>query len=245
MARNNWHPDETNFSRYEKQKKRRVVIPSSNERNFQGRLWRGTMQSDYALSSGPTQAWNAVQPAADDILIRNIACGDKSAMHVLYARHNVRVYRFIARLVGDGATAEDLTSDVFLDVWRNARFEGRSQVSTWMLAIAHYKALSHLRSRTTDCLDEGAAQALEDPTDDPAIVVEKKDTGALLRKCLAQLSLGQREVIDLVYYHERSMEQVACILQIPEPTVRTRMFYARKRLKELLSAQGVDHGGTA
>lgn len=203
------------------------------------------MHGDYALSSAPTQARNAVQATADDILIRNIACGDKSAMHVLYARHNVRVYRFIARLVGD-ATAEDLTSDVFLDVWRNAgRFEGRSQVSTWVLAIAHYKALSHLRRRTTNCLEEGVAQALEDPADDPAIVVEKKDTGALLRKCLAQLSLAQREVIDLVYYHERSMEQVALILQIREPTVRTRMFYARKRLKELLSAQGVDQGGTA
>jgi len=200
------------------------------------------MQSDYALSSGTAPAPSAVPAAtADDILIRRIARGDKGAMHVLFARHNLRVYRFIARLVGDGA-AEDLTSDVFLDVWRNAgRFEGRSQVSTWILAIAHYKALSHLRGRTTDYLDDEAAEAIEDPADDPARMVEKNDTGSLLRKCMAQLSLAQREVIDLVYYHERSMEEVADILQIPEPTVRTRMFYARKRLKDLLRTHGVDH----
>jgi len=194
------------------------------------------------LSSGTAPAPSAVPAAtADDILIRRIARGDKGAMHVLFARHNLRVYRFIARLVGDGA-AEDLTSDVFLDVWRNAgRFEGRSQVSTWILAIAHYKALSHLRGRTTDYLDDEAAEAIEDPADDPARMVEKNDTGSLLRKCMAQLSLAQREVIDLVYYHERSMEEVADILQIPEPTVRTRMFYARKRLKDLLRTHGVDH----
>ena len=199
------------------------------------------MQSDYALSSGTAPAWTPIQATADDVLIRNIARGDKGAMQVLFARHNVRVYRFIARLVGDGV-AEDLTSDVFLDVWRNAgRFEGRSQVSTWILAIAHYKALSHLRGRTTDYLDDDAAEAIEDPADDPARALEKNDTGALLRKCMQQLSLAQREVIDLVYYHERSMEEVADILQIPEPTVRTRMFYARKRLKDLLRTHGVDH----
>ena len=199
------------------------------------------MQSDYALSSRTAPAWNAHQATADDVLIRSIARRDKSAMHVLFARHNVRVYRFIARLVGDGV-AEDLTSEVFLDVWRNAgRFEGRSQVSTWILAIAHYKALSHLRSRTADCLDDDAAEAIEDPADDPSRSLEKTDTGALLRKCMGQLSLAQREVIDLVYYHERSMEEVADILQIPEPTVRTRMFYARKRLKDLLRTHGVDH----
>ena len=199
------------------------------------------MQSDYALSSRTAPAWNTHQTTADDVLIRSIARQDKSAMHVLFARHNVRVYRFIARLVGDGV-AEDLTSEVFLDVWRNAgRFEGRSQVSTWILAIAHYKAWANLRGRTADGLDDDAAEAIEDPADDPARSLEKTDTGALLRKCMGQLSLAKREVIDLVYYHERSMEEVADILQIPEPTVRTRMFYARKRLKDLLRTHGVDH----
>jgi len=201
------------------------------------------MQSDYALP-GATRphAQATAQVTADDHLVRAIARGDKRAMQVLFARHNVRVYRFIARLVGDGATAEDLVSEVFLDVWRKAdKFEGRSQVSTWLLAIARFKALSQLRSRSTDQLDDEVAQAIEDPADNPHEVMEKKDRSALMRKCLMELSLAHREVLDLVYYHEKSMEEVAVILQIPEATVRTRMFYARKRMAELLKENGIEH----
>src|SRR5262245_56689699 len=73
----------------------------------------------------------------DEVLIRRIANGDPLAMQVLYARYHVRVFRFAVRLVRDEATAEDVISEVFLDVWRQAgRFEGRSMVSTWLLAIA-------------------------------------------------------------------------------------------------------------
>lgn len=200
------------------------------------------MQSDYALAgAAAAHSRTATRPTTDEVLIQNIANGDKRAMQVLFARHNVRVYRFIARLIGDGAAAEDLVSEVFLDVWRKAgQFEGRSQVSTWLLAIARYKALSQLRSRTTDRLDDETAQAIEDTADTPEIALEKKDRGALLRKCLMELSPAHREVVDLVYYHEKSMEEVAEILQIPDATVRTRMFYARKRLAELLRSHGIE-----
>jgi RNA polymerase sigma-70 factor (ECF subfamily) len=164
-------------------------------------------------------------------------------MHVLFARHKVRIYRFIARLLGDSGPAEDLVSDVFLDVWRKAhQFEGRSQVSTWLLAIARHKALKQLGRRTVDQLDPEAAQAIEDPADNPHTALEKKDQGVLLRQALMQLSPAHRETIDLIYYHERSMEEVAEILQIPEATVRTRMFYARKRLAGLLKPDGAERG---
>jgi RNA polymerase sigma-70 factor (ECF subfamily) len=155
----------------------------------------------------------------------------------------VRVFRFVVRLVRDESTAEDLISEVFLDVWRQAgRFEGRSAVSTWMLAIARFKALSALRRRPEEELDDEAAGAIEDPSDDPEAALEKKDKGALLRKCLAGLSAEHREIIDLVYYHEKSVEEVAEIVGIPENTVKTRMFYARKKLAELLKAAGIERG---
>src|SRR3979490_145422 len=90
-----------------------------------------------------------MQTTSDEVLIARIAGGDRLAMQVLFARHHVRVYRFVLRLVRNEATAEDLISDVFLDVWRQAgKFEGRSQVSTWMLSIARFKALSAPRPRT-------------------------------------------------------------------------------------------------
>jgi RNA polymerase sigma-70 factor (ECF subfamily) len=200
------------------------------------------MQSDYAvLGRATAQARGPHQATTDESLIQSIASGDRRAMQVLFARHNVRVYRFVMRLVGDAALAEDLVSEVFLEVWRKAgRFEGRSQVSTWLLAIARYKAISQLRNRSVDQLDEQAAETIEDPSDNPEELMAKRDRGAVMRKCLTELSPAHREIIDLVYYHEKSMEEVARIMQVPEGTVRTRMFYARKRLAELLRAHGID-----
>jgi RNA polymerase sigma-70 factor (ECF subfamily) len=184
-----------------------------------------------------------MQATPDEVLIKRIAGGDKLAMQVLFARHHVRVYRFVLRLIRNETAAEDLISDVFLDVWRQAaKFEARAQVSTWLLAIARFKALSWLRKRGEERLDEEAAAAIADPGDDPEIAMQKKDRSEILRKCLTNLSPEHREVIDLVYYHEKSVEEVAEIVGIPQNTVKTRMFYARKRLSELLKAAGVDGG---
>ena len=184
-----------------------------------------------------------MQSTSDDVLIGRIATGDRLAMQVLFARHHVRVYRFVLRLVRDESVAEDLISEVFLDVWRQAgRFEGRSQVSTWLLAIARFKALSALRRRPDEELDDETAEAIEDPSDDPEVALDKKDKSAAIRKCLEKLSAEHREIIDLVYYHEKSVEEVAKIVGVPENTVKTRMFYARKRLGELLKAAGVERG---
>jgi RNA polymerase sigma-70 factor (ECF subfamily) len=184
-----------------------------------------------------------MQSTSDEVLIGRIATGDRLAMQVLFARHHVRVYRFVLRLVRDESVAEDLISEVFLDVWRQAgRFEGRSQVSTWLLAIARFKALSALRRRSDEELDDETAEAIEDPSDDPEVALDKKDKSAAIRKCLEKLSAEHREIIDLVYYHEKSVEEVAKIVGIPENTVKTRMFYARKRLAELLKAAGIERG---
>src|SRR5579885_246161 len=184
-----------------------------------------------------------MQTSSDEVLISRIASGDRLAMQVLFARHHVRVYRFVLRLVRNEATAEDLISEVFLDVWRQAaKFEGRSAVSTWMLSIARFKALTALRRRPEQELDDEMAAAIEDHSDDPEVTLAKKDKGAVLRECLSALSAEHREVVDLVYYHEKSVEEVARIVGIPEATVKTRMFYARKKLSELLKMAGIDRG---
>jgi RNA polymerase sigma-70 factor (ECF subfamily) len=153
------------------------------------------------------------------------------------------VFRFGLRLVRDEQIAEDLISEVFLDVWRQAgKFEGRSAVSTWLLAIARFKALSALRRRKDVELEDDAANAIEDTSDDPEVTVQKKDAGEALRRCLTALSTEHREIVDLVYYHEKSVEEVAEIVGIPENTVKTRLFYARKKLADLLRAAGVERG---
>ena len=159
------------------------------------------------------------------------------------ARHHVRVYRFALRLVRDESKAEDLISEIFLDVWRQAgRFESRSAVSTWLLAIARFKALSALRRKPDEELDDETALAIEDAADNPETALAKKDKSAIIRNCLIGLSAEHREIIDLVYYHEKSVEEVAEIVGIPQNTVKTRMFYARKKLAELLNAAGMERG---
>ncbi len=100
--------------------------------------------------------------------------------------------------------AEDLLSDVFLDVWRQAgRFESRSSVSTWLMAIARNKALSARRRRMGAELDETVAETIADPADDPEVALHKKERGERLRQALSNLSAKHREVIDLAYYHEK------------------------------------------
>ena len=199
------------------------------------------MQTEYVLRDiAPPHLRAPVQDSSDDMLISLIADGDKRAMQVLYARHNVKVYRFILRLTGNQSLAEDLVSEVFLDVWRQAEgFESKSQVSTWLLAIARYKALSALRRRTDEYLDDQMAATIEDTADNPETVVGTKDRNTIVQKCLTQLSPAHREVIDLVYYHEKSVEEVARIVGVPPATVKTRMFYARNKMADLLKQAGV------
>jgi RNA polymerase sigma-70 factor (ECF subfamily) len=178
---------------------------------------------------------------SDETLLGLIAAQDKDAMRLLFARHNVRVYRFALRIVGNEATAEDVVTEVFLDVWRNAaRFEGRSQVATWILGIARFKALSSRRRRTLDELDEDVVEAIEDTADTPEAAFEKSERSAILQDCLRQLSPAHREVVDLIYYHEQSIDEVARITGVPENTVKTRAFHARKKIAELMAARGLD-----
>ena len=180
------------------------------------------------------------QGTSDEALIGAIAAGDRRAVQALYARHNVRIYRFVLRLTNDSSLAEDIVSEVFIDVWRGAQaFKAKSQVSTWMLAIARHKALSALRRRSDEQLDKDAA-AIADPADDAETTVDQQDRSAVVRHCLSQLSTLHREVLDLVYYHEKSVDEVAEIVGAPVNTVKTRMFYARKRMQTMLEAAGLD-----
>jgi RNA polymerase sigma-70 factor, ECF subfamily len=194
--------------------------------------------------SRPGSAATAAVPAhataetsTDEMLIQRIADGDRLAMQVLFARHRTPVYRWLLRLVSHEALAEDLLSDVFLDVWRQAgRFEARSSVSTWLMSIARFKALSARRRRAEAPLDETIESTVADQADDPEAALQKKNREELLRAALTKLSPDHRAVIDLVYYHSKSVDEVAQTLDVPAATVKTRMFYARKKLATLVEA---------
>ena len=131
----------------------------------------------------------AAPAACDEALIARIAAGDKLAMRALFARHHLRIYRFALRFVRSPQNAEDLVSEVFLEVWRHAgTFEARSAAATWLLAIVRHKALSRLRRRGDAQLDDATAAAIRDTADDPEVTIRKKQQGEILRDCLARLS---------------------------------------------------------
>ena len=183
----------------------------------------------------------------DEALIAAVAAGEHGAMRALYNRHHVRVFRFVTRLVGNATTAEDIVSEAFIDVWRQAdRFEGRATVSTWILSIAHFKVLSARRRRQYVQLDEKVAETVADLACNPEEAIMEMNRSTQLRGCLTKLTAEHREIVDLVYYHDKTIEEVAEIIQVPKNTAKTRMFYARKRLAHLLARhQDFNHLATA
>jgi RNA polymerase sigma-70 factor (ECF subfamily) len=202
----------------------------------------GTRHDRSSCGSLAAQSHRVVTDAAsDETLVARVAEGDHRAIGLLLARHQQTVYRFVLRLIADRTTAEDIVSEVFIELWRQAsRFEGRARLSTWLLAIARNKALSVMRHRVDQQLEDGVAEAIPDDAATAEDTFDAATRGAILRDCLKRLSSAHREIIDLVYYHEKSVEEVATIVGAPEATVKTRMFYARRHLAGLVKAAGIE-----
>ncbi|WP_296744073.1 sigma-70 family RNA polymerase sigma factor [Mesorhizobium sp.] len=179
----------------------------------------------------------------DRALVDRVAKGDRAAVRLLFMRHHARIYRFVARQTGSEMMADDITNEVFLELWRQAPgFEGRSEVSTWLLGIARFKALSSLRKKKEEWIDDDDAAQVPDSADTPEVVTMKEDKAAALRRFVDALPEEHRTVIDLAYYHGQSVSEIGEVLGIPVATVKTRMFYARKKLGEALKAAGYDRG---
>jgi RNA polymerase sigma-70 factor, ECF subfamily len=198
--------------------------------------------TDFSNSFGKIVARRTV-PQSDEQLIRQIGRGDQIALRTLVARYEVRIFRFIMRLIGDRRRAEDLVSETFTAVWqRAAKFEGRSSVATWILAIARYKSLTARKQLAPgeEPITAELADSLVDNGPDPEASLARQDQAMMIRRCLDALPRHHAELMELVYYHERSIHEVAQIVGIPENTVKSRMFLARRKLAELLVAQGID-----
>jgi RNA polymerase sigma-70 factor (ECF subfamily) len=181
--------------------------------------------------------------AQDLALMERLAAGDNQALKALFMRYRLQVYRFIGRIVRNDAVAEEQTNEVFLDVWRNAAtFQGQSSPYTWILAIARNKAYGAIRRRREESLDKDEDNERADEGFDPEGLAMIGDKALILRKCIDALPLEQRTIIDLVYYHELAVAEVSAVAGIPEGTVKTRLFNARKKLSTMLLAAGVDRG---
>jgi RNA polymerase sigma-70 factor (ECF subfamily) len=179
---------------------------------------------------------------SDEVLLTQIAAGDQQAFSQLYLRYQSKLVRYCARVLKDDiAQAADIVDEAMFDVWRSAgNFAGRSKPSTWIYSIARNKLISWLRKTSEVTLeDESILDALIDPAATPAEELAMDDMQQQLLRLMDQLTEEHREVLKLTYFEDKSVKEVAELLGISENTVKTRMFYARKRLAQLLDKAGI------
>jgi RNA polymerase sigma-70 factor (ECF subfamily) len=173
-------------------------------------------------------------PASESALMELIATERMDAFESLYRLYHPRLLRFIDGIVGRPAMVEEVLDDTMMVVWRKARSYNRSaKVSTWIFAIAYRQALKAL-SKVDDAVEFSAELQAEPARFGPEPTVQRQELRMLLDRALAVLSPEHRAVIELTYYFGHSCSEIAEITDCPVDTVKTRMFYARRRLKSLL-----------
>jgi RNA polymerase sigma-70 factor, ECF subfamily len=181
-----------------------------------------------------TQA-TMTQPADDLKLIRRMQAGDDDAVRDLYAQYGQRLYAYAMRLTDDPATAEDVTQNTLVTVWRTARtFRAEGRLIAWLLGIVHHTAMKAIRNRTNH-LDEVAEETLRADQPSPEEQAQLKDERRWVRQGMQSLSPEHRAVLELVFYQELTLNEVAQVLEVPPGTVKSRLSYARTHLRGVLA----------
>ena len=180
----------------------------------------------------------------DGRLLALIAAGDHQAFREIYDRYYKRIYLYSYRLLGEGEGAKEVANEVMVEVWRGAkRFRGESKPSTWMFGIAVNKVRKEIRKRPPhhEDLESADKKADEKMTQDNATY--RSELREKMRLAINRLSQEHQEVLDMTYYQGLSIKEIAKVMGCPANTVKTRMFYARKRLGGILQEMGI--GGEA
>lgn len=171
----------------------------------------------------------------DRALLKRVAGGDKGAMKGLYERHHAGLLAFVESRLRDSMEAFDVVQDTFLDVWRSAlRYEDRSSVKTWIFSIARNKTIDRFRKKGREVpLDEDF-----DPPDlspNPQAVIEAASDAAQVRACIEKLGAAHARAVRLAFYEDLGYAEIAELEQVPEGTIKTRIFHAKKLLMQCLA----------
>lgn len=179
----------------------------------------------------------AMDPHAE--LIPRIAGGDKDALAALYRALEKPVFRFIRSRLNDPFESADILHDVFMDVWRSAgRFEGRSKVQTWIMGIAYRKVIDLHRKRGRVDVTDDMPDTVDDAADTEACVAAGEEAEHV-RHCLGTLKDEHRSAIALAFYDDMTYGEIAEATGVPEGTVKTRVFHAKKLLLRCLEGFGL------
>jgi RNA polymerase sigma-70 factor (ECF subfamily) len=183
----------------------------------------------------------SLQMQDEALWIHRVAAGDREAFEKLYSVYQRRLFSFLYRLVNEAGAVEELVNDVMVEVWKSAsRFRGDAKASTWIFAIAHHVMLNHLRRRKRDSVDLEKAQNVAAPGQNPEVSAIHKGLQGEIHSALGRLSAEHREIVELTFYEGYSYEEISAIVQCPVNTVKTRMFHAKKKLRDTLARMGRD-----
>ena len=167
--------------------------------------------------------------------LTQIAHGDKTALAALYRALEKPVYRFILSRLNDPFESSDILHDVFMEVWKSAgRFEGRSKVQTWIFGIAYRKVIDLHRKRGRVYLTDEVPETIDDSADTEACIASGQEA-VHVRHCLETLKDDHRSAISLAFYEDMTYAEIAEVAGVPEGTIKTRIYHAKKLLLRCLS----------
>jgi RNA polymerase sigma-70 factor (ECF subfamily) len=167
-------------------------------------------------------------------LLKRVGGGDLHAFEKLYRMYQPRLARFLINLVQRPQLVEEVLNDTMMVVWQTAgKFRGASKPSTWIFSIAYRKAMK-AKSRWPDPVEDPQTdvRASDDPAPDEEL--DRQRLHDALVGAMDQLSADHRAVVDLTYFHGMGYREIAEIMSCPVDTVKTRMFHARRKLKQVI-----------
>lgn len=178
---------------------------------------------------------NTGQEIDDNSLVIRVAGGDVAAMEALYRRHAAVVQRFVHARVHDHFEVADIVHNAMLDVWRSAdRFQGRSSVRSWILSIARNKTVDHIRKQGRVVVSE-PDEMIPDDAPAPEDLLAAAQDAEKVRNCVSKLGAQQKSAVHLAFFEELTYGEIAEAEGVPEGTIKTRIYHAKKLLMRCLT----------
>jgi len=184
------------------------------------------------------RAQSGLADGLDRDLVAKIGQGDRDAFAELCTRHQLRLFYYVLRLIGDRETAEEVLQDTLIAVWNGAgKFEGRSTVNTWLVAIARRQAHNTLRRRALPQADLAELESLPTSASGPEDLALANAEREVLAAALQRLSPAHSEALVLAFVHGLSYQEMAQIVGVPEGTIKSRLSNAKRALRALLEQE--------
>ncbi len=185
--------------------------------------------------------------AADQELVTRVTAGDQAALDELYRRHSRPVYSLALHILRDPATAEDVTQEVFLKLWRQSEsyVPERGALGSWLLSVAHNRAIDVVRRRRLREEyrlpgSQEVGDVVADGSIDPGDAAGIAEMARTVRSALERIPPAQRQAIEMAFFQGKTHVEISDELGEPLGTAKTRIRLGMRKLRSLLEAEGVE-----